>query len=224
MKRCLELGYPRHDILFWNKEAVLDYLGRIKDREYLDLFDRLACFDRLILYLPTYRDSGDFVLTDQYFDAARLEQLCEAFNAAFLIKLHPDSNRGAFQSKTARSRRIILLKKSLDVYPLMTFANIMITDYSSVMFDFILTRRPIVLYPFDLDNYLRTCRSLYVSFEDSAIGKVVKTSDELCAALRELLSGQLRQNYTDNIINRFYKFPDGNSCKRICEYLLPERK
>ena len=101
----------------------------------------------------------------------------------------------------------------------MAFADLLITDYSSVMFEFILTRKPIVLYAFDLESYMDKCRDLYFPYGEIAIGEQAKTFNELCSALRKLSSGQLKQNYADDIINRFNRFSDGDASKRICEFV-----
>jgi CDP-glycerol glycerophosphotransferase (TagB/SpsB family) len=217
--RCLEFGYPRLDILFGDKEAVISQLRRTKDNEFIALLTHLNSFKRVILYLPTFRDSGEDFLMEAGLDVARIEAICEELDAVFVIKMHQNSPSSSFETKVVTARRILILRSKLDVYPLMVFADLLITDYSSVMFEFILTRKPIVLYAFDLETYVSKCRDLYLPYEELATGVQVETFDELCSALRKLLSGPLKQNYEDGIIERFNRFSDGNASKRICEFV-----
>ncbi len=126
--------------------------------------------------MPTFRDSNNDFLMNAGLDAGQLESICEKLDAVFVIKMHINSPPSDFEKEIASSSRIIILRSRIDVYPLMAFADLLVTDYSSVMFEFILTRKPVVLFAFDAKSYTTTCRDFYIPFDEIAIGTRADTS------------------------------------------------
>jgi CDP-glycerol glycerophosphotransferase len=73
-----------------------------------------------------------------------------------------------------------------EVHELYLAADVLVTDYSSVMFDFAITGKPILYYAYDLEAYRDTLRGFYFDLEEVAPGPVTRTTDELGEALADL--------------------------------------
>lgn len=225
--QCVLLGYPRLDVLAWSREAIRKHLERIQDTISLAIWEQLLSFKRIVFYLPTFRETTSVVtdtktdfLTDCVLPLDRLLGICAQAQAALLIKPHPLAYTANRRRVMNLSPECIVMPPDLDLYPFLAITDILLTDYSSVMFDFMLTRRPIVLYLPDRDSYLRSCRSFYFPLEEVGIRTLVETPEALCQTIKELLSSELSQNYTDDSILRFNQFQDGNACQRICDFIF----
>ncbi|KKM95643.1 hypothetical protein LCGC14_1186140 [marine sediment metagenome] len=66
---------------------------------------------------------------------------------------------------------------------LIIISDLLITDYSSVYFDFILVKKPVILFPYDLDEYIKS-QNIYFKLEDIAVGPIVKNGKELITGLK----------------------------------------
>jgi hypothetical protein len=147
-------GLARHRIrsLSPRMAAVLDGSGSC--RPVLERENRLREEVRslgkdVLLYLPTWRRAGGFSPQRAFPPLDELEAALESANAVLLVKGH------AFDDLTLpSSSSVVVLDDDLDATALLAIADVLITDYSSVMFDFALLRRPVILFPYDLDEYL----------------------------------------------------------------------
>lgn len=160
-------GYPRNDILF---TPTLLEGGSLPIKIINNFFKENKT---IITYLPTYRER-----TNKQFDIdwEKLQSLLIKHNAIFVIKLHP------FDKTTidvSQYDNIVFLNSAIDIYPLLAISDGLLTDYSSVVFDFMILDRPIIFYAFDLDEYISKDRELYAPFEDIAGGTIATSSDQL---------------------------------------------
>lgn len=212
-------GYPRNDILFEKKEN--DFLNQIKSKQN---------FSKVIFYLPTYREYTDkdsnFNLFDNFgFDKEKLNYILEKNNAIFLVKLHfrdyakTEKIMGSLQN----SERIYFIKDEQidsDIYPLLSHTDVLITDYSSVYFDFLLLNRPIIFSAFDLDEYEKYDRGFYFNYDKITPGPKIKDWKNLIIQLDKSLTKpekyQTDRNRVNLIVN---KFRDGDSSRRIYKYI-----
>jgi CDP-glycerol glycerophosphotransferase len=107
-----------------------------------------------------------------------------------------------------------------DVRDLYLAADVLVTDYSSTMFDFANTGRPMVFYAYDLDRFQHSVRGFYFDFLPEAPGPVVRTTSELTDELLDLEA--VRRRYAD----RYERFrstycclEDGHAGDRVLELL-----
>lgn len=167
---------------------------------------------RIFLYLPTFRDSGKPFLR---FDWARLASAMVDQNAVFFCKSHP-VDRGHFPTDYPQ---IVELGQDTDVYALLPHTDILISDYSSIIFDFQLLGRPIVYYTPDLEEFVTQNRSLNFDPEDVAVGPICRTFDELLTALAAGGSSESPEDARrrDVIRARLHSFVDAGSSERVLE-------
>jgi CDP-glycerol glycerophosphotransferase len=206
----LETGYPRND--------VLAAPGR--EERTLALRRRLGVPDgrRVVLYAPTYRDHvfdtrGRYRL-DLQLDLERLRSAVGHDTVILFRKHHyiadpvPSDPHGF----------VFDVSRYPDGTELMLAADVLVTDYSSSMFDFAVTGRPILFYTYDLDAYRDEIRGFYFDLVEAAPGPLLRTTDELAAALLDLdgVRASHAQRYAD-FVARFCELDDGHAARRVVD-------
>ena len=204
--RLVITGYPRNDAMLSAART------RSPDNPGLPqgFTDAVASDDTVFLYLPTFRDSNASYMA---IDWEKLDALMTRIGGRFFFKTHPmDETRSAVASD-----RIAELPQALDVYQALAHVDALISDYSSIIFDYMLMNRPIVYYTPDLEEFVSGSRSLNFHPSDVAVGPMCSTFDELCAAL-EGVALKTSDDYTErraNIMPRLHRYTDANSCERV---------
>ena len=177
-KRVIVADYPRNDILKdLNKSIMLTELDK---RAFEKINGREN--KKIVLYMPTFRESEI-----KFFQVMNLEDFCnflEREGLIFCVKLHPKSKLQAEFLK-AGNENILVLDSKTDPYPLCRRADILVTDYSSIYFDYLLTDKPIIFFPYDYEEYLSDSRELYFDYMNFTPGIKVKNHQELKKALTE---------------------------------------
>lgn len=176
-ERMAPTGYPRTDALF---ERVPGETVGLAEGAYRTV-ERLAGDHPVLLYLPTYRRADGEPVAD-HLDFDRLASFLDAHDAYLFVKTHPFEPfdlPGEFD-------RIRQLPADTDVYPFLRLVDVLVTDYSSVFFDFLVADDPVVFYPYDLDSY-RASRGFYFDYETVTPGSVATDFEELLAALEATL-------------------------------------
>lgn len=206
----LESGYPRNDILY---NATNENITKIKQNL------NIPSDKKVILYAPTWRD-------DEYIGAGKIN---------FELKLELDKLQ-----KELSDEYIILVRthyfiaNNLNLKPYKGFAfdvcdyddiaelylvsDILITDYSSVFFDFANLKRPILYYTYDLEKYENVLRGFYIDIHTEVPGPLLKTTEEVIDSIKniEKIKSEYSDKY-DEFYERFCSIDDGNASKRIYE-------
>ncbi|MCC6623219.1 MAG: CDP-glycerol glycerophosphotransferase family protein [Deltaproteobacteria bacterium] len=180
-ERCLEVGYTRSDHFFLDRPALMRHLERTEPDDVVAFARSLERYDKVILYMPTYRDSREDFLASSGIDYERLDAAMRAQNALFIFKLHPWTR--AALPDPARFANLRFAPKASDVYPYLPLAHLLVTDYSSVYFDFLLLDRPVVLFAFDEERYKANERDLILDFDTYMPGPRARTFDALLEQL-----------------------------------------
>lgn len=198
-----QTGFPRNDI-FFKKDVKLEETIR---QRYGLLPD-----DKLLLYTPTFRDieSGDAF-------AIRLDDTLDAMEHRFggrwkaLVTLHPNF-KWYHKPTFAFSDRIISVSGCPDLQEIMAITDIMITDYSSTMMDFCLTRRPVFLFTTDLEEYqkMRGLKDLF--FQLPFI--LCKSNDELLHAIDSFDNDDYQENL-EKFLVMYGTVDDGHAAERF---------
>jgi CDP-glycerol glycerophosphotransferase len=204
----LESGYPRNDLLSSPEMPAM----RARVRAELGIAPDVTT----VLYAPTWRD--DDVLRDTTSDVPfALDP--EAFAASLgpgQVLLARAHNLATGRSRMAELPGVHDVSYYPDVRDLYAAADVLVTDYSSVMFDFAITGRPIVLYAYDLDRFRDSIRGFYFDLFDSPPAPVVTTQEELFGALRNLpaLSAEYAGRYAE-FRREFTSLEDGRATDRV---------
>jgi CDP-glycerol glycerophosphotransferase len=107
-----------------------------------------------------------------------------------------------------------------DIQELYLAADLLITDYSSVMFDFANTRRPMVFYAWDLDHYRDHLRGFYFDFEQTVPGPVVTDVAGLHDLLADPQAGGAESERYQRFVERFCALEDGKAAQRVLSAIL----
>jgi CDP-glycerol glycerophosphotransferase (TagB/SpsB family) len=174
VERCLELGYPRNEILTQPKEDVLDFVRKYEPQETLQLIERCSKYDKVYIYMPTWRDSQKNVFAQQM-DLQQLSAVLKRQNALLLLKPHPNT----IVDNIYQADNIILVERTVDIYGVLPFTDVLITDYSSILYDYLLMpAKQVILYLYDYDEYVKE-RDFYYPFDENVVGRQVKKFEDL---------------------------------------------
>lgn len=181
LDRCPQLGYPRLDPCLDEQFRTLclsfgDYEGL-----------RQLCAGRTVyLYTPTLRDDDEDLLHEALPDLTALSEALRPTDGLLLLKLHPaTSPSGLVSDQLTALDNVLLWPDGLDLHPVLDRVDCLITDYSSLLYDYIaVAGRAAVIYAYDYDRYVAVDRDLAFPFDDNIVGQRVDTFEELCAVLR----------------------------------------
>lgn len=179
LNRCLNLGYPRNDLMFLPEAARLKFIEQYEPAETMKLLNKLRNYSKVLIYMPTWRQSKSF-LPDMELDFHLVDEILRSKNALLILKLHINSENVLTEGLT----NVIILPYGVDVYTILPYTHTLITDFSSVLYDYLLLPgREIILFLFDLESYL-TGYDFNYPFLQNVAGKVITTGTELYEALR----------------------------------------
>ncbi len=206
-KKMLEIGYPRNDGLFHhNNETDITALKR---RMGLPM-DR-----KVILYAPTFRDD-EFSADASYkfqprLDFAQLQkELADEY--ALIVKYHylimDCVDWSPYQGF------VYPFDQSYDIADLFLVADVLITDYSSVMFDYSLLKRPMFFYAYDLDKYRNDLRGFYFDFEAEMPGPISMDTAQLIRDIRGYRAEDYKERY-EAFCAKYNPWDDGNASAKI---------
>jgi CDP-glycerol glycerophosphotransferase len=204
--KVLEVGYPRNDFLH---EASATDVARIKRRLGVPV-DK-----KVLLYCPTFRDDQHAARVGYVYEAqvdfdrlqAELgEEYLILFRAHYLVA-------SEFDFKRYRGF-VIDVSDINDINDLYVVSDLLITDYSSVFFDFTNLGRPIVFYMYDLERYAEDLRGFYLDLVELP-GPIVRDETSLIAALKELSAPSSEQRARlREFSERFNPLDDGRAADR----------
>ena len=165
--RCLGFGLARNGILTWPEEKRMAFIKRHEPAATMDIIVELKHYDKVFIYMPTWRDSqSDFIAAG--FDFGALDAALAENNALFIIK--PHANTTIDPDVIAGLSHIRLLPTTMDVYPILPYTDVLVTDYSSIMYDYILMeKKDVVLYLFDYQDYVNE-RPFIWPFDEMSYG------------------------------------------------------
>ena len=205
----LPSGVPRTDI-FCNSEykanAKADFYSR-----YPRLKDK-----KILLFAPTFRGMGQmsaFYPTKMFNPKQIYDKLGGEY--AIIIKLHPFC-REKIEIDDDCKDFIIDLSNADELNDLLFVTDLLVTDYSSVIFEASLLDIPMLFYAYDLDEYIAD-RDFYYDFKDFVPGKIVKTQDELIEAVK---ANDLEAEKIDSFKHTFFDDIDGRSSERVADKIL----
>ncbi len=212
--RMVKSGYPRNDIL---SNPHRDQIARrIKQNLGIPL-DK-----KVILYAPTWRDNqfyghGRYKYT-LHLKIAKLkrylsDQYVLILRTHYFITNHIDTSQfGSFVYNESNYD---------DIAELYLISDLLITDYSSVFFDYAILKRPILYYVYDYYQYAHVLHGFYLNMQRDLPGPLLKTSDEVLSAIQNIDS--IKKKYASRYVkfnHRFNSWDDGHAAARAVKILL----
>ncbi|MDR1782497.1 MAG: CDP-glycerol glycerophosphotransferase family protein [Bacilli bacterium] len=206
-------GYPRNDYLVNNNNS--SYILSLKDK-YNIPHDK-----KVILYAPTWRENdykvGEGYCFDLKLDLVKLRELFSK-NCILILRIHYLIRQ--YLTIDEDDDFIYDLSKDVDIRDLYLMSDVMITDYSSTMFDYAILNRPILLYMYDLETYQNLTRGFYFDIKKLPFN-ISQNMDELVNDLKDSLSLNIDYKAKYLKFNKMFNpLEDGNSAKRTIEELF----
>lgn len=169
--------YPRCAFLRQNRSDILKHIRSYEPEQTATLIEEWRRYDRIYLYMPTFRANLSSSFLDMAFpDMSRLNEILQKVNSILVIKQHPLVKQ-VYSGKPYEN--IHFLETKYDIYPLLPFTDVLITDYSSIYSDYVLMDgKGVILYPFDLEEYKKNDASL-MDWRENCPGIYASTFAEL---------------------------------------------
>lgn len=207
----LETGYPRNDLL-------ISQPPEIKEKARMNL--GISSEKRVILFAPTFRDwnpnSFQRVLDDVQAISKKIDE-----STVLVLRLHyllSDKIAAQFELPA----NIVDASIYQDIQELYLLADLLITDYSSVMFDYALLKRPILLYCYDLDEYIAR-RGMYFDFAEKAPGPVCETVDEVLEYIGHPEKMAAFEGALDRFVREFGSLEDGRASAKVISSVFGQK-
>lgn len=230
-RKIIITGQPRNDKLF--SPHAKDLLASLLNVD-------ITHYRKIILFVPTFRgrslrevekrkikDNNFLQLKD--FDSETFERFLLNNNILFLLKFHPFEEDTIESKKMSLPQNVILIRshnfirKFLDLYDILEGIDILITDYSSIYFDFLLLNRPILFIPIDLEEYRKKRGFALEPYEFWTPGPKITSFKRFIIELEKCIDDpgyyEKEREIINNLVN---KYKDGRSSERvykiICSY------
>jgi hypothetical protein len=229
----ISLGFPRNDIFSRDNSELRKQVENLVNFKV----------KKIITYVPTHRDYEN--PEREFFDSTKatnrsiwgrvgsdelmnLEKTLADTNTLVIAKVHPVQQvKTQIISKDA-SKHVIyykdLAKKiRTSLNPLLAISDAIITDYTTTVYDFLYTNRPIIYYFYDIEQY-RATRGFFIEpIESICAGHLTYNLPQLCTAIKDIANGQDPYYQKRHFIQElFIKHLDGNATERIKEYFFKE--
>lgn len=214
-KRFIDSGYPRNDVLYDKNNS--EDIRKLKEKFGLPL-DK-----KILLYAPTWRD--DYYITKgKYrfkvpFNMDTLNDILSdkavlIFRAHYLVAESLDG--------IADEKRIFNFSGNEDISELYLASDLLITDYSSVFFDYANLKRPMLFYAYDYEHYRDHLRGFYFDLEKDAPGPFVSKEEDFYKQLNKFINEN--QTFNNDIKlsdfhGKFCRWEDGNASERVINYI-----
>ena len=220
--RIITTGFPRNDILL-DKKNNYSFSPNIKR-------------NKTICWFPTYRNHKDHLSGKKMFpfgiptidNKSKLEQLNEVLkkeSVLLVIKFHPAEDTSFIKKCNLSNIKLIndesFSQKHLTLYHYLGNIDAMITDYSSVYYDFLLTDKPIGIAVPDINEYKKNNTIIYDNYEDYIVGEYIYNFDDLIKFVRNV-SKNKDISYKDRVAKKkiYQKYCDENASNRVIDILL----
>ena len=209
-QQVIPTGMPRLD-KFLNPEAQKQIRNNLYQK-YPQLKGK-----KVILFAPTYRgrDRKDAHYPFEKLDLDVLHEYCKKNNSFFVFKVHPWV-MNKIEIKDSYRSTFLDLSEYTEINDIFLITDLLITDYSSCMYEYALMHKPMLAFAYDLQEY-STCRGFHRSYEDNVPGKVCTTFGDLMDALKT-------QDYEfdkhDKYIENHFDKPDIHNSDRVIDWLI----
>lgn len=218
-KKVVITGLPRNDALF-------DSVWLKKDSEIICRgLQEFINGKKVITYLPTHRSNKNNqidLLTDYLFDPHRISDELGKRECVLLIKSHFYNSKNSDCIKDSKNIKVLDNLVYSDIYPILYLTDILLTDYSSVFFDYLLLDRPIIFTPFDIDNYMKYDRQMYYSYDSVTPGPKAANWNEVIDIVDKILADDIWKEDRRRMIAQFHTYQDKCNSKRVADFILTE--
>lgn len=219
-QRYAPLGYPRNDVL--HREPGEEDLLNVDRNAYSRARKARERGQRVLLWAPTFRDAN----RTQWIIEAGLPAIAQELKRrgdCLVVNLHPVEQPSVPELAKAFPQ-VTFVAPRTDLYPLLRQCDVLVTDYSSVMFDWLHLKRPVLLFRPDHADYTQRSRKLFDTKLQALPGPCVATADELLSTLAR--PGRLDtpefEAIRARLLAQWFDQPDGAAAQRVVDLVVQE--
>ena len=210
----LNTGYPRNDIL--HKENKEVFARQIREKL------GIPTDKKTILYAPTWRDD-EFYGHGQYKFTLKLDlqKMKEKLSDEYVVLLRTHYYIADAIDTTGVEDFVYNVCRYNDIAELYLISDILITDYSSVFFDYAGLKRPMLFYTYDLEKYRDDLRGFYIDMETEVPGPLLLTTEEVIDAIQNI--DEVNETYAERykaFYKRFCGWEDGHAAEKIVDFVF----
>lgn len=211
-QKLVETGYPRNDfIVNATKEQILSIKNRLQ----------LPLDKKIILYAPTWRDNS-YVSAGYTFELkADFRLWKKILDKDYIVLFKPHYliiNK--YQDDPSLKGFLYSIPATAEINELYVISDVLITDYSSVFFDYAILKRPMYFYMYDLENYASDLRGFYLDITKDLPGMIYRSEEKLC---QDIQAGVFDRSKLDDFSKRFNNLDDGHASQRVLDLLAGEQ-
>lgn len=222
----LRVGYPRNDALVAAREQEREReregpRGRRPDRGPLAAELGIPADRDVLLYAPTFRRTGRGA--DRFEPPFDVERFAAEFGDRYVLLIRSHYLNHVVLPPTVAGR-VIDVSARHDVTPLLTLADALVTDYSSVLFDYALLDRPMLFFGYDYEEYAGESRGTYFDLPEVAPGPFIRTEDEFFAAVEalDLAAGDGYEEDRERFRARYGEYDRGDAARTVVDRFFAE--
>ena len=210
--------YPRCSFIMSDRKYVNAFIDKYEGERTKAIIDVTKKYERTYIYMPTWRlQLGDEFLKYAMPDLVKLDEVLRLSNSILLLKLHP-SMKYRVEDMSSLSN-IIYVSPELDVYPILPFTDVLITDYSSIYYDYLLMEhKGCILYDFDYVQYMKDEFGFIRDYKEYTPGIHVDEYENLLSLIRNKVDCTVDKR--DWVIRQFwgdYRNKNNEELYRICK-------
>lgn len=209
--KLLNFGYPRMDVMGLSCEDNLTFCKSYSP-ELLQYIEMAKRHEKVFLYMPTYRDDDPEYFEKANINFKEISGLLKKVNGIFFLKLHPLTKYSTIQEYG----NIVQISNDVDIYPFLRYTDFLITDYSSIFFDYLMLDKEIIFIPYDYENYVSN-RELYFNYDEITPGVKYYSFDEFINSFEKIdtldysedrhrVSAMMIEDYNFDACEKTYQF------------------
>lgn len=211
-ERLIETGYPRNDFI---TNANQDDIRNLKLKYNLPL-DK-----KIVLYAPTWRDNS-YVASGYTFELeADFHQWKEMLGDDYIVVFKPHYliiNK--YENDESLNGFLYSMKAEAEINELYVISDILVTDYSSVFFDYAVLNRPIYFYMYDLEQYKGELRGFYLDIYSELPGKIYENESQL---LKDIKNGVYDYSILESFNQRFNNWQTGDCAQKVIDIVFKNK-
>lgn len=223
-KSFAPIGYPRNDVLF--REVSETDAINVDVKTFALVKDAKQKNKPVILYAPTFRDHVNY----HWFEKAQIDVLashCRSQGYLLCVNMHPFEQDHITELR-ALHPELHFVEPGTDIYPIVKYTDVMMTDYSSLAFDFLLLDRPLVFYRPDHEEYIAHARGLIEGRENYAPGEIISTISGLIKAVDNAVAAVRKpdvdtfRNARESLRKKLFDHGDGKAAQRLSKLIMEQ--
>ncbi|MGB2631165.1 MAG: CDP-glycerol glycerophosphotransferase family protein [Candidatus Omnitrophota bacterium] len=206
-------GYPRNDVFFKEKTVETPFDEKLSEYRKKGL--------KIGIYMPTHRKEGRSSILSLLVDEIEdLNLELKKKQVILLVKLHYYHLKEIEKLQLDHSNIYFIKNEDIeqDIYSILPLTDFMITDYSSVYFDYLLLDRPVIFAPFDMDDYIKVDRELYYDYNEITPGPKANSWKDVLRWVDDCVSSPDKyRSDRERVREIIHEYRDGDNSKRVYE-------